>query len=325
MADSTSQYLDFERPFAELQRQIAELQAVNAQSEGGVDVQDEVTRLREKAAEQLRTTYSKLDAWQKTLVARHPERPHFSDYVEALITDYTSLAGDRRFGDDPAIQGGLGVFRGHHVVVLGHEKGTDTDSRIEHNFGMARPEGYRKAVRLMDLAERYNLPVLTFVDTPGAYPGVGAEERGQSEAIARAIERCLTLRSPIISVITGEGGSGGAVAIASANRVLILEHSVYSVISPEGCASILWKDAGRAKDAAIAMKITAEDLQQHGIVDEVIVEPPGGAHRHTEVIIEAVGDAMLAALETFSGQSPEALIAQRHERFLAIGRAGLTP
>lgn len=319
---NTPQYLDFERPFAELERKIAELKAINGDE--GVDVQDEVTRLQEKAAEQLSNTYGKLDAWQKTQVARHVDRPHFSDYCAALVTDFTPLAGDRRFGEDCAIVGGIGRFRGRPAVVIGHEKGTDTESRLQHNFGMARPEGYRKAVRLMDLADQFALPVLTFVDTPGAYPGLGAEERGQAEAIARSTQRCLTLRTPIVAVVTGEGGSGGAVALASANKVLILEHSVYSVISPEGCASILWRDQARAKDAAIAMKISAAELAELKVVDTVIPEPAGGAHRHRDEVVTAVGDALEASLRELSELSPEGLVAQRRQRFLDIGRTGLT-
>ncbi len=321
MPDTTRVYLDFERPVAELESKIKDLESL---SDGGeVNVADEVNKLREKAADQLKNTYEKLDAWQKTQVARHPDRPHFRDYRHALIDEFSELCGDRRFGDDRALLGGLGVFRGRSVVVLGHEKGHDTESRIEHNFGMARPEGYRKAIRLMDLAERFGLPVLTFVDTAGAYPGVGAEERGQSEAIARSTERCLTLRVPIISVITGEGGSGGAVAIASANSVIMLEHSIYSVISPEGCASILWSDTAKSKDAANAMRITARDLEALKIVDRVVAEPPGGAHRHADLMVGEVGDAIEKALKKLEKLDGDALVAQRRERFLAIGREGL--
>ncbi|MCG8440802.1 MAG: acetyl-CoA carboxylase carboxyltransferase subunit alpha [Caulobacterales bacterium] len=318
----TRTYLDFERPIAELESKIGELEALSDE-EGGVDVEDEISRLKDKATEQLRATYERLDAWQKTQVARHPERPHFHDYRAALFSEYTELSGDRRYGDDKAIQGGLGRFRGRPAVVIGHEKGRDTEGRVHHNFGMARPEGYRKAIRLMDLAERFQLPVFTFVDTPGAYPGVGAEERGQAEAIARAIERCLTLPTPLISVITGEGGSGGAIAIAAANRVLMLEHSVYSVISPEGGASILWRDSARAKDAAVAMRIAARDLHSMRIVDEVVMEPAGGAHRWRDETLSAVGDAIELALDGLSGLDAEAVIEQRRERFLAIGREGL--
>ncbi len=322
MADPTRTYLDFERPVAELESKIEELQALSG-GDDGVDVGDEVAKLKEKAREQLKATYDKLDAWQKTMVARHPERPHFQDYCSRLIEDFSPLAGDRRYGEDHAIVGGLGRFRGRSVVVMGHEKGHDTDSRLKHNFGMARPEGYRKAVRLMDLAEKFNLPVITLVDTAGAYPGVGAEERGQAEAIARSIERGLSVPTPSVAVITGEGGSGGAVALASSNRVLMLEHSVYSVISPEGCASILWRDSARARDAAIAMRITAADLEKLKIVDHVIPEAPGGAHRASAETVAAVGDAIEAALEELSGLDAAGLIADRRARFLAIGREGL--
>ncbi len=323
MADSTRTYLDFERPVAELENKIEELQALAA-GEDGVDVTDEVKRLREKAREQLQNTYDNLDAWQKTKVARHPERPHFRDYCDALVEDFTPLAGDRRYGEDYAIVGGLGRWRGRSVVIMGHEKGDDTETRVRHNFGMARPEGYRKAVRLMDLAAKFGLPVVTLVDTPGAYPGLGAEERGQAEAIARAIERCLDLPTPLISVITGEGGSGGAVALASGNRVIMLEHSIYSVISPEGCASILWRDPARARDAAIAMRITAADLQKIHVVDDVVPEMAGGAHRTPDAAIEAVGDAVDNALDELASYDSEALIKQRRDRFLAIGREGLS-
>jgi acetyl-CoA carboxylase carboxyl transferase subunit alpha len=322
MADPSRTYLDFERPVAELEAKIQELEALGKQ-EGGPSVSDEVEKLREKARDQLKSLYDKLDAWQKTQVARHPDRPHFVEYCASLIDEFTDLAGDRRYAEDEAIIGGLGRFRGRPVVVMGHEKGRTTETRLRHNFGMARPEGYRKAIRLMDMAEKFGLPVLTFVDTAGAYPGVGAEERGQSEAIARAIERCLTLPTPIVAVITGEGGSGGAVAIASANKVLMLEHSVYSVISPEGCASILWRDSARAKDAANAMRITALDLSSLKIVDGVVHEPAGGAHRHVEGVIKAVGDAIEAALKELSVLDGAALIAQRRDRFLAIGREAL--
>ncbi len=325
MADSTPQYLDFERPIAELERKIGELKALSADNEDGVDVEEEVTRLQEKASEQLKATYAKLDAWQKTLVARHPDRPHFTDYCAALITDFTPLAGDRRFGEDAAIVGGIGRFRGRSVVAIGHEKGRDTESRLHHNFGMARPEGYRKAVRLMDIAERFGLPVLTFVDTPGAYPGVGAEERGQAEAIARSTDRCLSLKTPLVTVVTGEGGSGGAVAIASGDRVFILEHSVYSVISPEGCASILWRDQAKAKDAAIAMKIGAADLKELNVVDDVIPEPVGGAHRHAETVIAAVGEMVENALDELEPLGADERIALRRQRFFDIGRKGLLP
>jgi acetyl-CoA carboxylase carboxyl transferase subunit alpha len=279
--------------------------------------------MRARTLELRREAYAQLDPWQKTQVARHPERPHFSNYVAALIEEFVELRGDRKFADDQAIVGGLGRFRGMPVVVMGHEKGHDTTTRLKHNFGMARPEGYRKAVRLMDLAERFNLPVISFVDTAGAYPGLGAEERGQAEAIARSTERCLTLGVPMIATITGEGGSGGAIALAGANKVLILEHSVYSVISPEGAASILWRDGARAKDAAEQMKITAQDLIPLGVVDRIIPEPAGGAHSDPEAAIQTVGDAIEEELKALSAMSSEELKKQRAERFYAIGRHGL--
>lgn len=322
MSDPSRTYLDFERPIAELDAKIEELEAV--QSRNGADAPDvaeEIARLRQKSADQLKSLYSKLDAWRKTMVARHPERPHLKDFIESLVTDFEALAGDRRFGEDPAIVGGTGRLRGRPVVVIGHEKGHDTQTRLKHNFGMARPEGYRKAMRLMDLAERFNLPVVTLVDTAGAYPGLGAEERGQAEAIARSTERCLTLGTPLVSVITGEGGSGGAVALASANTLMMLEHSIYSVISPEGCASILWRDGARARDAAMAMKITAQDLIELKIIDSIIPEPVGGAHRDREGAIERVGDAIEAALAHLEGLSPAELRKHRRDRFLAIGRS----
>ena len=312
-------YLDFERPIAELEAKIDELSKLS-----GADAMDtEVDALRTRAGEMRREAYANLDAWQKTQVARHPQRPHFLDYVEGLIDAFVELRGDRKFADDQAIVGGLGRFRGAPVVVMGHEKGHDTATRIKHNFGMARPEGYRKAVRLMDMAEQFSLPVITFVDTAGAYPGVGAEERGQSEAIARSTERGLTLGVPMVATVTGEGGSGGAIALAAANRVLILEHSIYSVISPEGCASILWRDGSRAKDAAEAMKITADDLIDLRIVDRVVAEPAGGAHSDPAAVIQAVGDAVEDELRRLSNLSPDELRKQRAERFYAIGRVGL--
>ena len=322
MSDPTRTYLDFERPIAELDSKIEELEAILARNgEDAPDAADEVAKLRQKSADQLKALYGKLDAWQKTMVARHPERPHLKDYISGLVTEFEALAGDRRFGEDHAIVGGTGRLRGRPVVIIGHEKGADTQSRLKHNFGMARPEGYRKAVRLMDLAERFDLPVVTLVDTAGAYPGLGAEERGQAEAIARSTERCLTLGTPLVSVITGEGGSGGAVALASANTVLMLEHSVYSVISPEGCASILWRDGARAKDAAMAMKITPEDLLAVKIIDTVIPEPVGGAHRDRNAAINQVGDAIDAALSDLNGLDADTVKRRRRERFLAIGRS----
>jgi acetyl-CoA carboxylase carboxyl transferase subunit alpha len=323
MSDPTRTYLDFERPLAELEAKIEELETLSAAGgDDAPDMAEETAKLRQKASEQLAALYGKLDPWRKTLVARHPERPHFRDYRKALIEDFEELCGDRRFSEDAAIVGGLGRFRGRSVVVIGHEKGHDTESRLHHNFGMARPEGYRKAIRLMDMAEKFNLPVLTFVDTAGAYPGLGAEERGQAEAIARSTERCLTLGTPLISVITGEGGSGGAVALASANVVMMLEHSIYSVISPEGCASILWKDQAKAKDAAVAMKITAPDLLGFKIIDEIIPEPIGGAHRHPVETMRSVGNAIEANLAKLDGLADKELREQRRDRFLAIGRAG---
>ncbi|WP_439632931.1 acetyl-CoA carboxylase carboxyltransferase subunit alpha [Glycocaulis sp.] len=326
MSNPTRTYLDFERPIAELDAKIEELRSVSERNgEDAPDVADEVAKLRQKSATQLKNLYAKLDPWQKTMVARHPERPHLKDFLAGLITDFEELSGDRRFSEDHAIVGGLGRFRGRAVVVMGHEKGHDTQTRLKHNFGMARPEGYRKAARLMDLADKFSLPVLTFVDTAGAYPGVGAEERGQSEAIARSTERCLTLGTPLISVITGEGGSGGAVALASANTVMMLEHSIYSVISPEGCASILWRDGAKARDAAIAMKITAQDLIGLKIIDKIIPEPVGGAHRDREATIKAVGDAMEENLSSLEGLDPATLRRKRRERFLAIGRSLMEP
>ncbi|ESQ78991.1 acetyl-CoA carboxylase carboxyltransferase subunit alpha [Asticcacaulis sp. YBE204] len=314
-------YLEFERPIADLEAKIEELSALS--SSGGANLDAEVKALRERALVLTKETYAQLEPWQKTMVARHPERPHMVDYLEGLIEDFVELRGDRKFGDDQAIIGGLGRFRGQSVVVMGHEKGHDTNSRLRHNFGMARPEGYRKAVRLMDMAEQYGLPVVTFVDTAGAYPGIGAEERGQAEAIARSTERGLTLKVPFIATVTGEGGSGGAIALAAANRVLILEHSIYSVISPEGAASILWRDGSRAKDAADQMKITAPDLLKVGIVDRVIEEPAGGAHSDREDMIRRVGDALESELQALSYLSPDQLVAQRAERFYKIGETGL--
>jgi len=316
MAIST--YLDFEKPVADLERKIAELEAT-----GGAAVTDEVGKLREKASKQLEQIYTHLNAWQKTQVARHPERPHFMDYVEGLFDEFVELAGDRKFMNDDAILGGLARFRGKPVVVIGHEKGRDTQTRLKHNFGMGKPEGYRKAVRLMELAWRFNLPVIALVDTSGAFPGKGGEERGQAEALARAIEACLTLDTPMISVIVGEGGSGGAVALASGNKVLMMEHAICSVISPEGAASILFRDAKRSKDTAEAMKITAQDLLKFKIVDGIVSEPMGGAHRDPREAIQKVGDALEKALETLNGLTPDDLRAQRKERFYAIGREGL--
>jgi acetyl-CoA carboxylase carboxyl transferase subunit alpha len=313
--------LDFEKPISELEGKVKELRHLSSGSE--LDLADEITRLEARAEKLLRQTYAKLNAWQKTQVARHPERPHFSDYVARLLEDYTPLAGDRAFGDDRAIQGGLARFRGRSVVVIGHEKGTDTDGRVRHNFGMANPEGYRKAVRLMRLAERFGLPVLTLVDTPGAHPGIGAEERGQAEAIARAIETCLQLGVPLVGAIIGEGGSGGAVALAVADRVLMLEHAVYSVISPEGCAAILWRSGEEAPAAAEAMRLTAQDLHQLGVVDQLIPEPLGGAHRAPGEAIDAVGNALEQALEPLLALSAAELRHRRRAKFLAMGNGAV--
>jgi acetyl-CoA carboxylase carboxyl transferase subunit alpha len=315
-------YLDFEKPLAELETKIAELETV-ARQEGGPQISDELKRLKAKAAKQLKDTYSDLTPWRKTQVARHPERPHFTDYVEGLFEDFEELAGDRVYGNDEAIIGGLARFKGQSVVVMGHEKGRTTESRIRHNFGMAHPEGYRKTVRLMDLAERFGLPVITMPDTSGAYPGKAGEERGQAEAIARGTERCLTLNVPLITLIIGEGMSGGAIAIAAANKVLMMEHAIYSVISPEGCASILYRDAAKARDAAEAMKITAKDLQKLKVIDTVVKEPVGGAHRDPQKAIAAAGKAIDKALQELMKLTPHELKQQRRERFYAIGREGL--
>jgi acetyl-CoA carboxylase carboxyl transferase subunit alpha len=312
-------YLDFEKPIAELESKVTELRALNS-DDGSMGIAEEVAKLEQKAQQALIDTYAKLTPWQKTQVARHPDRPHCLDYVNALIEEFTPLAGDRYFAEDAAIMGGVGRFQDRPIVVIGNEKGSDTESRIKHNFGMARPEGYRKAVRLMDLADKFNLPVLTLVDTAGAYPGIGAEERGQAEAIARSTDRCLSLGVPLISVVIGEGGSGGAVAIATANRVLMLEHAIYTVASPEAAASILWRDAARAIDAATNMKVTAQDLKGLGVIDAIITEPVGGAHRDTAAIMRRTGDAIANAYREFAGMSPEAIRRQRHDKFLGIGR-----
>jgi acetyl-CoA carboxylase carboxyl transferase subunit alpha len=312
-------YLDFEKPIAELESKVSELKAL--EGDEGVSISDEIKKLEQKAKAALVDTYGKLTPWQKTQVARHPDRPHCLDYVKALIEDFTPLAGDRYFAEDEAVMGGLGRFRGKPVVIIGHEKGSDTEGRIRHNFGMARPEGYRKAVRLMDMADKFNLPVITLVDTAGAYPGIGAEERGQAEAIARSTEACLNLRVPNVSLILGEGGSGGAIAIATANRVLMLEHAIYSVISPEGAASILWRDSTKAQDAATNMKITAQDLIRFGVIDEIVPEPAGGAHRDPTATIAAAGDAIDRALGSLRGLGGDAVRQQRWDKFLAIGRA----
>jgi acetyl-CoA carboxylase carboxyl transferase subunit alpha len=310
-------YLDFEKPIAELETRVAELR--ETASSGSINIDPEIGRLEAKSNKLLRDTYAKLTPWQKAQVARHPERPHFKDYVAGIATDFIPLAGDRAFADDPAIVGGLARIDGRRVMLLGHEKGDDTASRLRHNFGMAKPEGYRKAIRLMRLADQFGIPVVTLVDTPGAFPGVQAEERGQAEAIARSTEECLALGVPMIAVIVGEGGSGGAVAIATANRVLMFEHAVYSVISPEGCASILWRTADKAADAAEAMKITAQDQQALGVVDRIVPEPLGGAHRDPDAAIGSLKGAILEELDGCSNLGPGELRAQRRAKFLSIG------
>lgn len=310
--------LEFEKPVLELESKINELQ--NMSGDAGFNIADEIERLSTKSKKLLTQTYSKLSAAQKVQVARHPERPHFGDYINHMIEDFTPLAGDRNFAEDEALIGGLGRFNGRSVVVMGQEKGSDTDARIRHNFGMARPEGYRKAQRLMHMADQFGLPIITLVDTAGAYPGVGAEERGQSEAIAKSIETCLRMGVPIISTIIGEGGSGGAIAIATGNKVYMLEHSIYSVISPEGCASILWRSADYAKDAAEALKLTAQDMKKNKLIDDIITEPVGGAHRNHEEAIAAVSQQIEKGLSEFDGMSADDLIQSRREKFLKMGR-----
>ncbi|MEZ5840102.1 MAG: acetyl-CoA carboxylase carboxyltransferase subunit alpha [Hyphomicrobiales bacterium] len=312
-------YLEFERPVADLEGKVQELRALSKEGDA-VAIGEEIAKLEAKAGQALADIYSKLTPWQRTQIARHPDRPHALDYVGALVEDFTPLAGDRGYAEDAAIVAGLGRFRGRAIAVIGNEKGSDTQSRLKHNFGMARPEGYRKAVRVMTLAERFNLPLVTFVDTAGAYPGIGAEERGQAEAIARSTDRCLSLGVPNVAVIIGEGGSGGAIAIATANHVLMLEHAIYSVISPEGAASILWRDSTRAVDAATNMKITAQDLQKFGVIDRIVNEPLGGAHRSPAEAMTKVGDALETSLEELSGKSATEIRRLRREKFLAIGR-----
>jgi acetyl-CoA carboxylase carboxyl transferase subunit alpha len=312
-------YLDFETSVAEFEGKIAELRALAVQDQS-MSISDEVRQLEKKAAKSLADLYAGLTPWQKAQVARHPDRPHSVDYVQRLFTDFTALSGDRNFGDDHAIIGGPARFQGEPVMVLGQEKGFDTQSRIKHNFGMARPEGYRKAVRLMEMADRFQLPIITFIDTPGAYPGIGAEERGQAEAIAQSTSCCLSVGVPIVSVIIGEGGSGGAVALATANKVLMLEHAIYSVISPEGAASILWRDSQRAKDAATAMKITAQDLKKLEVIDEIVAEPVGGAHRARDNAIMATGEALARSLQSLANMGPQELKQHRREKFMAIGK-----
>jgi acetyl-CoA carboxylase carboxyl transferase subunit alpha len=311
-------FLDFEKPVAELEGKVEELRRM--QEPGGINIAEEVARLTEKADKQLRATYAKLTPWQKTQVARHPERPHALDYITTLVTDFTPLAGDRAFADDAAVVGGLGRFKGMSVVVLGTERGADTETRLKHNFGMARPEGYRKARRLMELAGRFRLPILTFVDTAGAFPGIDAEARGQAEAIARSIEACLAAPVPVVASIIGEGGSGGAIALAAGDRVLMLEHAIYAVISPEGCASILWRSADQASVAAEALRLTAQDLLDLRIVDQVVPEPIGGAHRVPAEAITALGEAIGAALQPLLQLDPATLRAHRRERYLALSR-----
>jgi acetyl-CoA carboxylase carboxyl transferase subunit alpha len=315
-------YLEFEKPLAEIEGKAEELRAMSRQNEG-MDIAREAEGLDRKAETMLKELYKSLSPWQKCQVARHPDRPHCRDYIDALFTEYTPLAGDRNFADDHAVMGGLARFDDRPVMVIGHEKGHDTNSRIAHNFGMARPEGYRKAIRLMDLAHRFGLPVVTLVDTPGAYPGKGAEERGQSEAIARTTEKSLQIGVPLVSVVIGEGGSGGAVAFATANRVAMLEHAIYSVISPEGCASILWKDAEKMREAAEALRLTAQDLAKLGVIDRIIPEPVGGAQRHRAETIANVGKAIGEMLKDLGRKKPDQLIRERRQKFLDIGTKGL--
>ena len=315
-------YLEFEKPLAEIEGKAEELRAM-ARGNAGMDVTREADALDRKAEGMLKDLYKDLTPWRKCQVARHPDRPHCRDYIDGLFNEFTALSGDRNFADDHAVMGGLARFNDMPVVIIGHEKGNDTKSRIERNFGMARPEGYRKAIRLMGLADRFHLPVITLVDTPGAYPGKGAEERGQAEAIARSTEKCLEIGVPLISVVIGEGGSGGAVALATANRVAMLEHSVYSVISPEGCASILWKDAEKMREAAEALRLTAQDLQKLGVIDRIVKEPMGGAQRGRKETIEAVGKAIEAMLKELVGKKPDALIKDRRSKFLDMGAKGL--
>ncbi|MCB1392577.1 MULTISPECIES: acetyl-CoA carboxylase carboxyltransferase subunit alpha [unclassified Nitrobacter] len=317
MPDPMRSYLDFEKPVAELDSKIDELRALAA---SGSDISEEISSIEEKAAQALKDLYANLTPWQKTQVARHPQRPHFSDFVKGLITEFTPLAGDRKFGEDEALIGGFGRFRGESICVIGQEKGATTESRLKHNFGMARPEGYRKAVRLMDMADRFDIPVLSLIDSAGAYPGIGAEERGQAEAIARSTDACLSLGVANIAVIIGEGGSGGAIAIATANRVLMLEHAIYSVISPEAASSILWRDGSKAQEAATNMKITAQDLLRFGVIDAILREPAGGAHRDPAAVVALTGAAIAEALNDLRSLERDALRKQRRQKFLDIGR-----
>jgi acetyl-CoA carboxylase carboxyl transferase subunit alpha len=317
MPDQIRSYLDFEKPVAELDSKVDELRTLAA---GGTDIHDEVVLIEQKAAQALAELYASLTPWQKTLVARHPQRPHLTDFINALITEFMPLAGDRKFGEDEALVGGFGRFRGESICVMGQEKGASTESRIKHNFGMARPEGYRKAVRLMEMAERFGIPVLSIVDSAGAYPGIGAEERGQAEAIARSTDACLALGVPNVAVVTGEGMSGGAIAITTANRVLMFEHAIYSVISPEAASSILWRDGTKAQEAANSMKITAQDMLRFGVVDTILKEPVGGAHREPATMIAATGDAIEQAFNELRNLDAEAIRRQRRQKFLDIGR-----
>jgi len=317
MPDPMRSYLDFEKPVAELESKIDELRALAA---SGSDIGDEVARIEDKAQQALTELYANLTPWQKTLVARHPQRPHFTDFVGALITEFTPMAGDRKFADDEALIGGFGRFRGESICVVGQEKGATTESRIKHNFGMARPEGYRKAVRLMEMADRFGIAVLSIVDSAGAYPGIGAEERGQAEAIARSTDACLSLGVPNVAIVTGEGMSGGAIAITTANRVLMLEHAIYSVISPEAASSILWRDGTKAQEAANSMKITAQDMLRFGVIDQIIKEPAGGAHRDAAAMIATTGDAIAQAFNDLRNLDPDAVRKQRRQKFLDIGR-----
>jgi acetyl-CoA carboxylase carboxyl transferase subunit alpha len=317
MPDQMRSYLDFEKPVAELEAKVDELRALAA---SGSDIGDEIARIEDKAQQALADLYANLTPWQKTLVARHPQRPHFTDFVGALITEFTPLAGDRKFADDEALMGGFGRFRGESICVIGQEKGATTDSRIKHNFGMARPEGYRKAVRLMEMADRFGIPVLSLVDSAGAYPGIGAEERGVAEAIARSTDTCLSLGVPNVAIITGEGMSGGAIAITTANRVLMMEHAIYSVISPEAASSILWRDGTKAQEVATNMKITAQDMLRFGVIDRILNEPAGGAHRDPKAMIAATGDAIAEAFNDLRNLDADAIRKQRRQKFLEIGR-----
>src|SRR5271169_695581 len=317
MPDHMRSYLDFEKPVAELDSKVDELRALAA---SGSDIGEEIARVEDRAAQALNDLYANLTPWQKTLVARHPQRPHFTDFINSLITEFTPLAGDRKFGEDEALMGGFGRFRGESICVIGQEKGASTESRIKHNFGMARPEGYRKAVRLMEMAERFGIPVLSIVDSAGAYPGIGAEERGQAEAIARSTDACLSLSVPNVAIVTGEGMSGGAIAITTANRVLMLEHAIYSVISPEAASSILWRDGTKAQEAANSMKITAQDMLRFGVIDVILKEPVGGAHRDPGAMIAETGEAIGHAFDELRGLDGEAIRKQRRQKFLDIGR-----